>query len=89
MHMQNQIPTQQESSGNETLEFTNGAFLGEEFQIKQAFRETATDEFLATVDNVVFRESVSAAEEINSWVANHTHDKIQELVSPGKKKKNH
>lgn len=82
--MQNQIPTQQESSGNETLEFTNGAFLGEGFQIKHAFWDTVMEEFVATVDNVEFSDPTSAAEEINSWVANHTHDKIQNLVSPGK-----
>jgi len=82
--MQNQIPTQQESSGNETLEFTNGAFLDEGFQIKPAFRNVVTEEFLATVQNVQFGDSSAAADAINSWVANHTHDKIQDLVSPGK-----
>ena len=84
LHMQNQIPTQQESSGNETLEFTNGAFLDEGFQIKPAFRNVVTEEFLATVQNVQFGDSSAAAEAINSWVAGNTHDKIQDLVSPGK-----
>jgi len=82
--MQNQILIQQESSGNAALEFTNGAFIGEGFQIKPAFREVVTEEFLATVQNVQFGDPPAAAEEINSWVAGHTHDKIQDLVSPGK-----
>jgi serine protease inhibitor len=81
--MQNQIPTQQESSENATLEFTNGAFFGEGFQIKPAFRKVVTEEFLATVQIVQFGDPPAAAKEINSWVAGHTH-KIQELVSPGK-----
>jgi serine protease inhibitor len=33
---------------------------------------------------VKFSESAAAAGEINSWVANHTHDKIRDLVTPGK-----
>jgi serine protease inhibitor len=82
--MQNQIPTQQETSGNATLEFTNGAFLDKGFQIKPAFRKVVTENFLATIQNVQFGDPPAAANEINSWVANHTHDKIQELVSPGK-----
>ena len=84
LFIQNQIPTQQESSGNATLEFTNGAFLGEGLQIKPAFRNVVTEEFLATVENVQFGDGPAAAEEINSWVAGHTHDKIHDLVSPGK-----
>jgi serine protease inhibitor len=82
--MQNQIPAQQESSGNATLEFTNGAFLGEGFQIKPAFQDVVTKEFLATVQNVQFGDPPAAAKVINSWVAGHTHDKIHDLVSPGK-----
>lgn len=82
--MQNQIPTRQESYGNATLEFANGAFLDEGFQIKPEFRNIVTEEYLAAVENVVFADPPAAAEEINSWVANHTHDKIQDLVSPGK-----
>lgn len=81
--MKNQIPTQQESSGNATLEFTNGVFLGEGFQIKPAFRDVVTEEFLAAIENVQFGDTPAAAEEINSWVAGHTHDKIHNLVSPG------
>jgi len=43
-----------------------------------------TEEFLAAVQNVQFGDAPAAAEKINSWVANHTHDKIHDLVSPGK-----
>ncbi|GFG31824.1 hypothetical protein Cfor_12499, partial [Coptotermes formosanus] len=71
-----------ETSGNETLEFSNGAFLEEGFQIIPAFRDVVTEEFLATIANVQFGDPSAAADEINSWVANNTHDKIQDLVSP-------
>jgi serine protease inhibitor len=43
-----------------------------------------TEEFQATVENVQFEDPTAAANEINSWVADHTHDKIKDLVSPGK-----
>lgn len=43
-----------------------------------------TEEFLATVENVQFEDPPTAAEVINSWVADRTHGKIENLVSPGK-----
>jgi serine protease inhibitor len=43
-----------------------------------------TEEFLAAVENVQFGDPPTAAEVINSWVAEHTHGKIENLVSPGK-----
>lgn len=75
---------QQESSGNVTLEFANAAFLKEGFSVKTRFENILEQDFQATIHPTDFINGLSAANEINSWVANTTHDKIQNLVSPGK-----
>jgi serine protease inhibitor len=78
------ITAQQVLSGNETLEFANGAFLNEGYQVKSGFRKVLEEDFLSSVEIVQFANSRAAAGEINSWVSDHTHGKIQNLVSPGK-----
>jgi serine protease inhibitor len=75
---------QQESSGNVTLEFTNAAFLKEGYPIKTQFENIIEQDFQATIHPTDFNNGPLAANEINSWVANETHDKIQNLLSPGK-----
>lgn len=74
----------QESSGNVTLEFANAAFLKEGYPVKTQFENILKQDFQATIRPTDFKNGPSAASEINSWVANKTHDKIQNLVSPGK-----
>jgi serpin B len=83
-YIQNLITAQQVRSGNETLEFANGAFLNEGYQVKSRFRNILEEDFLSSVETVQFSNSQAAAAEINSWVSDHTHNKIQNLVSPGK-----
>ncbi|PNF40585.1 Serpin I2 [Cryptotermes secundus] len=69
-------------AGNESLEFANGAFLNEGYQVKSGFRKVLEEDFLSSVETVQFSNSAAAAGEINSWVSNHTHGKIPNLVSP-------
>ncbi|XP_021929958.1 alaserpin-like isoform X2 [Zootermopsis nevadensis] len=71
-----------DSSGNATLEFANAAFVEEGYPIKPEFSRVMVQDFQSSVLTAQFSEPVEAAAEINSWVANHTHDKIQELISP-------
>jgi serine protease inhibitor len=75
---------QQGSSGNVTLEFANAAFLQEGYTVETQFENILEQDFQATIHPTAFNNGPSAANEINSWVANKTHDKIQNLVSPGK-----
>lgn len=79
-----EILLQQESSGNVTLEFANAAFLKEGYPVETQFGNILEQDFQATIQPTDFNNGPSAANEINSWVANKTHDKIQNLVSPGK-----
>ncbi|GFG31822.1 hypothetical protein Cfor_12498, partial [Coptotermes formosanus] len=71
-----------ESSGNVTLEFANAAFLKEGYQVKPQFENILEQDFQSTIQPTDFNNPPVAADKINSWVANETHDKIQNLVSP-------
>ena len=75
---------QQESSGNVTLEFANAAFLKEGYPVKTQFKSILEQDFQANIQPTDFNNPPVAADEINSWVTNKTHDKIQNLVSAGK-----
>lgn len=67
-----------------TLEFANAAFLKEGYQVKPQFENILEQDFQSTIQPTDFNNPPVAADKINSWVANETHDKIQNLVSPGK-----
>lgn len=70
-----------ESSGNVTLEFANAAFLKEGYPVKTQFKSILEQDFQANIQPTDFNNPPVAADEINSWVTNKTHDKIQNLVS--------
>jgi serine protease inhibitor len=82
--IQDEICTQQESSGNVTIEFANGAFLKEGYEVKPQFKNVLEQDFQSTVDTARFSNPTAAAGQINSWVADHTHNKIQNVLLPGK-----
>lgn len=66
-----------------TLEFANGAFLKEGYEVESQFKNVLEQDFQTTVESVRFSDPPAAAGEINSWVADHTHDRIQNFLSPG------
>jgi hypothetical protein len=66
------------------LQFANGAFLEEAYEVKPHFKNVLEKDFQSTVESVRFSNPTAAAGQINSWVADHTHDKIQNVLLPGK-----
>lgn len=73
--------TLHESVGNTTLSIANKIYLDEQFEFKPTFWEVAHKYFNSEIENVKFAETVKAAETINHWVEDKTHDKIKNLVS--------
>lgn len=70
-------------SRNETLEFADGAFLEEGYRVKESFESILVNDFLSDIETVQFANAVEAADQINTWVSNHTHGRIQDLITPG------
>ncbi|KAL3276848.1 hypothetical protein HHI36_012211 [Cryptolaemus montrouzieri] len=67
-----------------TMTSANKIYLGENFKIESDFLKTATEDFDAGVQNIDFKNTKDAVNEINSWVGNKTHNKIQNLLSEDK-----
>ncbi|XP_006002544.1 neuroserpin [Latimeria chalumnae] len=64
-----------------TLKLANSLFLQNGFHVSDRFLQMMKKYFHATVENVDFSQSVSVANHINSWVENHTNNRIKNLVS--------
>ncbi|GAB6024147.1 hypothetical protein CHUAL_008857 [Chamberlinius hualienensis] len=76
------------SNGSRNLTYTlnaaNGLFIEETFNISEEYKNNLTTYFLSRVEPVDFKNNSEAARnEINSWVAEKTKDKITNLFPPG------
>ncbi|KAG7226094.1 hypothetical protein INR49_018705 [Caranx melampygus] len=63
------------------IRFANSLFLQEGVTFNPKFLHLMKKYFRAEVETVDFSESAAVAEQINSWVENHTESKIRELLS--------
>ncbi|KAA8593925.1 hypothetical protein FQN60_004759, partial [Etheostoma spectabile] len=63
------------------IRFANSLFLQEGVTFNLEFLHLMRKYFRADVETVDFSESAAVAEQINSWVENHTESKIRELLS--------
>ncbi|XP_056139897.1 neuroserpin [Lampris incognitus] len=63
------------------IRFANSLFLQEGVTFNPEFLRLMRKYFHAEVETVDFSESAAVAEQINSWVENHTESKIRELLS--------
>lgn len=75
------------SGGNEKgyqLAVANGMWLAKGFQLKKDYLGLVKNVFGAGIRELDFaRDSQSARRTINEWVAEHTGDKIKDLLPPG------
>lgn len=65
-----------------TFEIANKIYVRENFSVKPIYQEIAKNIYQASVENIDFSQQDQAANTINKWVANQTHNKIQNLVNP-------
>ncbi|KAI6216909.1 SERPIN domain-containing protein [Aphelenchoides fujianensis] len=66
-----------------TLELVNRAYIAQDLHVKAAYRELLAANFGAAFQQVDFeRQAGEAVAEINEFVANATHQKIRDLLSP-------
>lgn len=66
-----------------TFDMANTAFVDDSFEVKKAYAETVADWFGVAAHTTDFADAAHATEQINSWVAQRTSDKITELLEPG------
>ncbi|MBN2493459.1 MAG: serpin family protein [Deltaproteobacteria bacterium] len=64
-----------------SMEIANSVWVREGFEVLQAFIDLNQTYFDAVVENLDF-DDPSAADTMNAWVADKTHDKIDSIVEP-------
>ncbi|EDV59768.2 serine protease inhibitor 42Dd isoform X2 [Drosophila erecta] len=68
--------------GGPKLKYANRIFVGQRFQLAQAYQDLVSKNFAAAAENVNFTQSADAAKRINSWVEEQTHQQIKDLIDP-------
>ena len=66
---------------NETIEMANALFAAEELVISPDFQETLETFLFSGVKTVDFSKPEAAAQRINNWVENRTHNLITNFIS--------
>jgi serpin B len=65
------------------LGIANSLWLGKSLELLPPFKETVITDYNSEAKNVDFSKSEKVRQEINTWVAQKTKDKIQDLILPG------
>ncbi|XP_044210286.1 neuroserpin [Thunnus albacares] len=79
--LQNLTTALSDDDAHYVIRFANSLFLQEGVTFNPEFLHLMKKYFRADVETVDFSESAAVAEQINSWVENHTESKIRELLS--------
>jgi serpin B len=81
--LQAALATDQQTNAIE-LDIANALWTQEGFPFLPAFLETASNQYQANINQADFVNSADAARQtINDWVAQETHDRIQNILPPG------
>jgi serpin B len=81
--LQVELATDQQTNAIE-LDIANALWTQEGFPFLSSFLETASNQYQANLNQADFVNSSDAARQaINDWVAQETHDRIQNILAPG------
>jgi serpin B len=81
--LQSELEANQETNVLE-LNIANALWTQEGFPFLPAFLATASNQFQASIGQADFTtNAVGVTQIINNWVAQETHDKIQNILAPG------
>lgn len=64
------------------LAIANKIYVTEGFNISDKYKNISRDVFNAEIQSINLAKSEEAADEINRWVENKTHDKIKDIIKP-------
>jgi serpin B len=65
-----------------TMVIANSLWVANTLKLLSPFKETVTSNYNSEAKNVDFSKTEETRTEINSWVEQKTHDKIQDLIQP-------
>ncbi|KAJ4451817.1 hypothetical protein ANN_03291 [Periplaneta americana] len=64
------------------LEFGNKVYAKSDFEVAPEYKQILIRDFLSDVETADFLHPVQSASQINSWVANITHNRIPTILKP-------
>ncbi len=71
-----------EQDVDKTMVQANGAFVDARLQLLEQFKKDLKVHFDAEFQETDFTNATAAARLINSWIEQHTHQKIKNLIDP-------
>lgn len=74
--------TLQKGARNTTLSVANQLFVQQGYKLNKNFQDVAVQKFFSGVDSVDFSKPAEAAQTINHFVEEKTHEKIKNLFAP-------
>ena len=66
------------------LEFANKIYLQHGFELVPEYKQTLIKDFLSDIETTNFLKPEEAANQINSWMSNVTHNRVNSLIVPGR-----
>jgi serine protease inhibitor len=66
------------------LEFANKIYLEHGFELVPEYKQTLIKDFLSDIEATNFLKPEQAASQINSWMSNVTHNRVNSLIMPGR-----
>lgn len=70
-----------QGQGEPNLNLANRIYINDQYKINSKFQKVAKLKFKSSAKSIDFSDNVNAANKINYWVADHTNDKILNLIS--------
>lgn len=71
------------SKSNKELSVANALYISDRYNIDKSYASMAKNDFYSLISTINFNEPDAAAQNINSWVSDETHGKINDVISPG------
>jgi len=66
------------------LEFANKVYLQHGLELVPEYKQTLIKDFLSDIETTDFLRPEQAAIQINSWMSNVTHNRVNSLIVPGR-----
>lgn len=70
---------------NVTLKLANKLFVGQNYPIKEEYKQDLQTFFRSDIESVDFSQKQNAANTINTWCKEKTNNRIDNIINAGKK----
>lgn len=68
--------------GNATIKTANKIYVADGAIIKAEYKDLAVNKFNSDIESTNFVDRVGSADKINTWAAEHTENRIKDVISP-------